>query len=105
MILDRIGEELFIHPRFKHVIAVDKADPLAGSFPDSPQPSAGNAAVFFIDSANTGILFGIVFDYLSGIIRGTIVNNENFQVFVGLGQYRIQCTSQIALYVIGRNNN
>ena len=81
---ERVIQKPGKHFRINEVIAIHKPDPLSCCLRNAPKPCRGNTTVFLVNGFYAWISCGIGIDDGSGGIGGSVVDNDDLQIFVGL---------------------
>ena len=66
------------------VIGVYESEILAGGGFDAGVTSSGKTSVFLGEDFDTGVFFGICFKDSGGIVGGTVVDANNFEILISL---------------------
>ena len=97
-----VFQQMGKHVRLHFVIPVRETDPCAGGFLYTPQPCGGHAAVFLMDGSYPGIVRPIRIQYGFGIVGGAVVDHDDFQILIGLGQQAVQTSGKPGCVIVGR---
>lgn len=81
-------DQLFQQQRVDTVIAVQKKQIFSGSGLQTLVPGGGYTCVVPGDQSDPGIFSSQTAAYFRGLIRGAVVNDENFKIRIALGQDR-----------------
>ena len=86
-----VGQQLPVHMGLNTVIAVDECDVFSGGGFNATEPCGGNAAVFFVNGDDAAVPLGIGIYDLGRMIRRAVIDHDDLQILVGLGQHAVQC--------------
>src|SRR5262245_16845768 len=84
------------------VIGIQESDIAAATFLDSPVPSGGYTC---IQLANVSDPFAVAADHRCGVISGTVVYYQHFEIEEGLAEYAANRIRQIPGRVVRRDND
>lgn len=72
------------HARVDGVVAVNESDIFAFGEFEAGVASGGETLVLLVLDLDAGVVFGVVVGNLTGIISGSVVDTDDFEVFVSL---------------------
>ena len=101
----RRSHKAFVHFRLDPVVAVHEAEVFAPGNVHASVPGAAEAPVFLVDDLNSGIFPGVFITNGAGGILGPVLHQNDFQVFIGLGQNRIDAFGKIRFHIVNRNDD
>lgn len=88
---EKVGEE----GRFDVVIAVDEADELAGSKFEPAIATGGLTGVFLMNDFDARVFFGVVVADFTRIVGRAIIDEDEFEVFVGLVKNGVETGGEV----------
>ena len=104
LFLQRNRKETLIHLRLNIVVAVHKADVLPPGLVNPQIPCAGDAPVFLVKNLNAPVLQGKFLRHGPAAVRGAVVHQNDFQIFIGLAADGIHAPLQIIQCIINRHD-
>ena len=81
--------ELFDKTGFNHIVAVDKTNVIASGLFNTDVAGGGLASVFLANDFDARIFSGVLFDDVQGIVGGTVIDDDDFEILVSLVDDRI----------------
>ena len=91
--------------RPQHIVAVEKINIVSPRQRQSRIARARQAAVLLMHSAHTAILRRVIIAQGRAAVRGAVVDQEDFQVFVGLPQQALHTGRQKPFHTIHRHDH
>ena len=98
-------QHIGVCPRLQKIVAVREAQVFPRSCPQSRVFRRRRAAVLLVNDPNAAVPLGVGFADGAGIVGGAVVNKNDLQLVVVLGQNAVQALRQIGRYVIYRYND
>lgn len=99
------GVEFFDVVGADSIVAVYETEVISGGGEDSAIAGSGEAGVFLVDDCNAGILLGVGTDEFAGIVGRTVVDDDDFEVFIGLFYDGLEAGGDVILDVVGGDDN
>lgn len=78
------GEEFGDESWFDFVVAIDKADVVAGGFFQTGVSCGGLTLVFLMNDFDAGVFFGVSVGDFFRAVGGAVVDEDDFKILVGL---------------------
>ena len=75
-----VFQKMAVHIRVYGIVAVSKADPFSRGRRHARKAGRGHAAVFLENRSDTPVPGGIVLHHLPGVVGGTVVHHNDFQL-------------------------
>ena len=93
------------HIPFHHVVRIHKADIRSRSRCHAAVPCCGDARVPLVQKDDSAVLFFPAQQMCPGLIRGAVIDADNFYVPESLAYQALQAAVHVSGYIVAGNND
>ena len=91
--------------RLQPVVAVGEGQIFSGGRFDSGIPGIAEAAVFLMNDTNAAVPACVVIAERTAAVRGAVIHQNDFQIWIGLTAKGVHALGQICLHLVNRDND